>query len=150
MNEIIVEKPEKAEIDLSRLLGAVWKKLPLVGLTAGVCAMATLLGTLLFVAPKYQSSVLFSVHSNTISPEEIPGDISAARGMVTSCMVVLDTRETLEEVLRRFSYVDAKVLGVVFHCAEKNPLWLGKGRKQPNQKPDFESNLHGPKVGTGT
>ena len=112
MNENIMEKNEEIEIDLQRLFSAVWNKAWLVGLVAGVCAVVTLLGTLLFVTPKYQSSAMFYVNNNSLSLGEASlsitsADISASRGLVKSYIVILNTRESLNDVID-YAGVDRK------------------------------------------
>ena len=42
---------DEIEIDLSRLLGALLKRAWLIGIVAVLCAVLTLVGTVLFVAP---------------------------------------------------------------------------------------------------
>ncbi len=76
------------EIDMRKLM----KKLPLVCLTAVLCAALAFGGTLLFAAPQYESSVSFYISSNT-------GDLYASRSLVSSCIVILNARETLSEVI---------------------------------------------------
>ena len=104
MNENITEKNEEIEIDLSRLLGAVLNKAWLIGIVAVVCAVVTFLGTLFFVTPLYQSSAMFYVNNSALSLGEASlsissADISASRGLVKSYIVILKTRESLNDVI---------------------------------------------------
>ena len=103
MNENRVEKKEM-EIDVQRLLGAVWKKAWLVALTAVVCAVLTLLGSIYFITPQYESSAKFYVNNNAMSMGDKndsieSGDISASKSLVNSYIVILQTQETLNAVI---------------------------------------------------
>ena len=55
------------EVDLSRLLKAVWARAWVVVLSAVLCAVLVLGGTILFVTPTYESSVMFYVNNSAIS-----------------------------------------------------------------------------------
>ena len=107
MDERIINKQnEENEIDLSRMLGALVSKAWLLGIVAVVCAIATFLGTLFLVTPKYQSTAKFYVNNSSwsslgeVTLESIStGDISAARGLVKTYIVILNTRETLSDVI---------------------------------------------------
>lgn len=97
-------KNEEIEIDLSRLFGALLKRAWLIGIVAVVCALVTLLGTVLFVAPKYQSSAMFYVNNSSLSLGDVSvgvtsGDISASKSLVKTYIVILTTRETLNDVI---------------------------------------------------
>lgn len=102
----IHQHKEETEIDLSRMCGALISKAWLLGIVAVVCAIVTFLGTLFFVTPKYQSTAKFYVNNSSLSSlgevtlESITnGDISAARGLVKTYIVILNTRETLNDVI---------------------------------------------------
>ena len=68
------------------------------------CAVLTLVVTLLFVTPKYESSAMFYVNNNSVSLGDAAlsitsSDISASRGLVQSYIVILNTRESLNDVI---------------------------------------------------
>ncbi len=96
-------KNEEIEIDLSRLLGALLKKAWLLAAVAVICAVLTLAYTVLFVAPKYQSGAMFYVNNNSfdmgIDTMLSISDISAAKELVKSYIVILNTRETINDVI---------------------------------------------------
>lgn len=103
MNDNRVEKKEM-EIDVQRLLSAVWKKAWLVGMIAVICAALTLLGTIYFITPQYESSAKFYVNNNstTVGDPNVSidsGDISASKSLVDSYIVILHTQETLKAVI---------------------------------------------------
>ena len=103
MNET-TERNEVIEIDLQRLLNAVLSKARLVVIVSVLCAVLAFLGTFFFITPMYQSSAMFYVNNSSISLGDAAmsittGDISASRGLVKSYIVILNTQETLNEVI---------------------------------------------------
>ena len=109
MNENIKDRNEEIEIDLQRLVNAVMNKSWLVGIVAVVCAVVAFLGTFFFITPMYESSVMFYVNNSSLSLGEAAmsittGDISASRGLVKNYIIILNTRETLNDVI---DYVDS-------------------------------------------
>ena len=97
-------KNDEIEIDLTRLLGALVKKAWLIGLVAIICAVVTLVTTVLFIAPKYEASAMFYVNNNSLSVGDVDfsissSDISAAKSLVKTYIVILNTRETLNDVI---------------------------------------------------
>lgn len=99
-----VTKAETVEIDLGRLAGVLWKRAWLIALAAVLCAVVVLLGTVLFITPKYRSSVMFHVSNSVLEQGETAhsidsADISASRNLVESCLVLLKTGESLEAVI---------------------------------------------------
>ena len=102
MNEKPMEKKAELEIDLARLVRAVWKKAWLVALVGIVCAVAVLLGTILFITPEYQSSAMFYVNNSSVSVGNIsfsPSDLNASRDLVDSYIVILKSRTSLNDVI---------------------------------------------------
>ena len=104
MDEKAINKNEEIEIDISRLFGAVLNKSWLVMIVAFACAMVAFLGTFFFITPLYQSSAMFYVNNNALSVGSASlslssSDISASRGLVKTYIVILDTRETLLDVI---------------------------------------------------
>lgn len=96
-------KNEEIEIDLSRLFGALLKKAWLIGAVAVLCAVLTLAYTVLFVAPKYESATMLYVNNNglDVGIDSIisASDLSASKDLVNSYIVILKTRETLNDVI---------------------------------------------------
>ena len=104
MNEKNLERHEGVELDLRRLVNAVMKRLWLVVIAAVAGAAIFLFGTLLLITPKYQSSAMFYVNNSNISVGDVSvsmssGDLSTSRGLVKSYIVILQTRETLRDVI---------------------------------------------------
>ena len=97
---------EELEIDLQQLIGALVKKAWLIGLAAVICAVLAFVGTFLFITPKYQSTAKFYVNNSSLSSFSeaalssiTSADISASRGLVKTYIVILTTRETLNDVI---------------------------------------------------
>lgn len=87
-------------IDLRRLFSAILRKFWAVVLAAVIGAGAALLGTLYFITPQYRSSALFYVNGNSLSVGSISlSDLSAAKDLVNSYIVILKSRETLNSVI---------------------------------------------------
>lgn len=104
MNEQIVNRDEFVEIDVKRLIDAVVHKGWLVAIVAILCAVLTLLGTFFFVTPQYEASAMFYVNNSDISLGNTSlsltaSDISASRGLVDTYIVILNTRETMNDVI---------------------------------------------------
>ena len=104
MDERMIEKNDAMEIDLQRLLTALLSKAWLIGIVSVVCAVITLLGTVFFVTPQYKSSAMFYVNNSSMSLGDMAssitsGDITASRGLVKSYIIILNTRETLNDVI---------------------------------------------------
>ena len=98
------KKTSDIEIDLKRVVNTVVSKAWLIGIIAAICALLTFLGTFFFVVPKYESSAIFYVNNNAFevggtSLSLSTGDISAAKSLVDSYIVILNTRSTLNSVI---------------------------------------------------
>lgn len=96
-------KNEETEINLSRLFGALLKRAWLIAIVAVVCAIATLIYTVLFVTPKYKSGAMFYVNNSSVDLgvdlNLSASDISASQSLVNTYIVILNTRETLTDVI---------------------------------------------------
>ena len=97
---------DEIEIDLSRLIAALLDKAWLIGIVSVICALALFLGTFFFITPTYQSTAMFYVNNSSLSSLSdaalssiSSADISASRGLVKTYIVILNTRETLNDVI---------------------------------------------------
>ncbi|MBO5322989.1 MAG: polysaccharide biosynthesis tyrosine autokinase [Oscillospiraceae bacterium] len=104
MDDKMIQKNEEVEVDLGRLLQAVWRRIWLVALAAVVATAIALVGTLMFITPQYQSSAKFYVNNGSLSLGGASislsaSDISASKGLVNTYIVILGTRETLNDVI---------------------------------------------------
>ncbi len=99
-----MERQEEVEIDLRRLALAVWRKAWLVVLSAVLCAALAFAGTYYFVTPLYKASAMFYVNNSSISVGDAAfslstGDLSAAKSLVISYIVILESRSCLNDVM---------------------------------------------------
>ena len=99
-----IERNEGVEIDIQRVLGAVWSKLWVVILSAIMATVITVLGTVFLITPKYEASAMFYVNNNSLSLSDASfsissSDITASKSLVDSYIVILQTRESLNDVI---------------------------------------------------
>lgn len=88
------------ELDTCRLLGRILHRAWLVALGAAVGGAVFLLGTAWLVTPRFQSSAMFYVNNSAVSGDSISAaDLTAAKSLVDSYIVVLKTRESLQAVI---------------------------------------------------
>lgn len=106
MDDKTIKQNDEIEIDLQRLFRALANKAWLISIVAVVCAVVVLLGTVFFVTPKYQSTAMFYVNNNSVPSiaEDMlssitSADINASRGLVKTYIVILNTRESLNDVI---------------------------------------------------
>ena len=104
MNEQMTNNEEFVEINLKRLLDALLSKAWVTLLSAVLCAALTLGGTLLLITPKYEAAAMFYVNNSDISVggaslSLTSSDITASRGLVDTYIVILNSRETLVDVM---------------------------------------------------
>ena len=99
-----VRSEDVMEIDLMRLFDAVWKRVWIVAIASVLAAVMTLLVTVFCITPQYQASAMFYVNNSNISLGDASlsissGDISASKSLVSTYIVILNTRETLNDVI---------------------------------------------------
>lgn len=106
MNEQVTKQDEYVEIDLKRIFAALWQRIWLVILVAVMSAVITFVCVYFFVAKQYQSSAMFYVNNSDISVGSASldissADINASKDLVESYIVILNTRDTLQNVITR-------------------------------------------------
>lgn len=92
------------EIDLGRIWKAVLKRFWLICIVSVLCAVITTVSTFFLVTPKYESSAMFYVNNNSLSVGDASfsisqGDISAAKSLVDTYIVILNSRACLNDVI---------------------------------------------------
>ena len=97
-------KKEEIEIDLGRLFRSVMSRAWLVGLLAVLCAVLAFGITFFFITPQYESTAMFYVNNSNLSLGDASvsitsGDLTTSRNLVDSYIVILETRETLVDVI---------------------------------------------------
>lgn len=91
------------EIDILKLASLLIRKSWLIISVAVLCAILVFANTLFFVTPQYTASVLMYVNNSSISIggqslSISSGELSAAKTLVDTYRIILNTRLTLEEV----------------------------------------------------
>ena len=106
MNEKQKSQGATKELDIRRLFSLLYRKAWLIGLTAVVCAVITFLVSFYFITPKYDSSTMFYVNNSggglsleSITSSISASDITAGRNLVDSYIIILESRETLLDVM---------------------------------------------------
>lgn len=104
MNEKQRMNQESQGVNLQRAVAAMIHKMWLIVLSAVLCAAITFTGTYFLITPKYESAALFYVNNNSFSLGDASlsidsGDISASKSLVNSYIVILNTRESIDEVI---------------------------------------------------
>lgn len=104
MENKAAERKAGIEINLQRLFGEIVNKLWLIILVSVVMAVVTFLGTFFFVTPQYEASAMFYVNNNSLSMGDASfsitsSDITASKSLVKSYIVILKTRESLDDVI---------------------------------------------------
>ena len=92
------------EIDLKRLLNALWHKAWLIAIAAVVGAALLFGATKYFVTPLYTSSAMFYVNNSALSLGDTSvsisnSDITASKNLVNTYAVILKTRACLNDVI---------------------------------------------------
>jgi capsular exopolysaccharide synthesis family protein len=92
------------EIDFGRVFRAVLDRAWLVAIVAVLCAVLTLVGTIFLITPQYESTAMFYVNNSNLSFGDASlsissGDLTTSRNLVDSYIVILNTRETLVDVI---------------------------------------------------
>lgn len=95
---------EFTEVDLRSVLDALLRRSWIVVLISILCAALVFGCTFAFVTPKYEASAKFYVNNSAFTVGETSlsitsGDITASKSLVNLYIVILDTRETLNEVI---------------------------------------------------
>lgn len=103
MNEKDLQRNEVVEIDIGRVFRAIMDRVWTVVGVSIVCAVLVFIGTFFFVTPQYKSSAMFYVNNNSFSVGDASlsissGDLVTSRNLVSSYIVILRTRETLNDV----------------------------------------------------
>ena len=104
MDEKEMNQHNEVEIDIGRIVFAILDRVWLVVLVCVLCAALVFGYTYQFVTPRYQSAAMFYVNNNSFSVGDAAlsissGDLVTSRGLVDSYIVILKTRETLNEVI---------------------------------------------------
>lgn len=97
---------DEDEIDLLKLIKALWRKAWLLILSAILCGGLALGFTYFYIEPLYQSSAQMYVNNSSLSLDSAAlsitsGDISASKSLVATYIVILKSRQVLEEIISK-------------------------------------------------
>ena len=104
MNEQAMKKEKSGEIGFNRIFAALWHRIWLIILVAVLCAALTFALVFYLVTPQYEASAMFYVNNSEFSVGDTQlnltaGDITAAKDLVDSYIVILNTRTSLNEII---------------------------------------------------
>ena len=104
MDEKEKTQREEIEIDIGRVIRAIMDRAWRVILSSVLCAAIAFGYTYYFITPQYQSAAMFYVNNNSFNVGDAAlsitsGDLVTSRGLVDSYIVILKTRETLNDVI---------------------------------------------------
>ncbi len=93
------------EIDLLQLFRALWRNALVIILVAILFGGIAFGGTYLFISPKYEASAMLYVNNSSVtlgntSVSITSGELSAAQTLVSTYIVILKSRTTLDEVIQ--------------------------------------------------
>jgi len=92
------------EIDILKLLRALWKKAWLIAISMAVAGVLCLSYAAIFVTPQYKSTAMMYVNNSSISEGAASFTISemnAAKSLLDIYVIILESRATLEEVIEQ-------------------------------------------------
>ena len=93
------------EIDLLQLFRALWRNALIIILVAIIFGGLAFGGTFMFISPKYEASAMIYVNNSSVtlgntSVSITSGELSAAQTLVSTYIVILKSRTTLDEVIQ--------------------------------------------------
>ena len=97
---------EVYELDLLRTLKVIWRYILLILASAIICGALAFGYAYQFISPQYQAQALMYVNNGTVNiggTKVIVGgsDVSGARSVVSTYLVILKSRTTLNEVIEK-------------------------------------------------
>ena len=104
MNEKNMKCIDEQEVNLTRIFRAVLDRAWMVAIISVLCAVLAFGCTFFFITPQYQSTAMFYVNNSNLSIGDASlsisnGDLVTSRNLVDSYIVILNTRETLLDVI---------------------------------------------------
>ena len=104
MDEREKSQRDEIEINIGWVVRAIMNRAWRVIMASVLCAAIAFGYTFQFITPQYQSTAMFYVNNNSFSVGDAAlsitsGDLVTSRGLVDSYIVILKTRETLNEVI---------------------------------------------------
>ncbi len=105
------------ELNLVQLLRAMWNRAWAIVLAAVICAGALFSYASFVITPKYQAEILLYVNNSSFSVGSTSfsisnSELSAAQSLVDTYIIILNSRNTLKEVIKEadldYSYAELK------------------------------------------
>ena len=98
------QEKEYRTVDLLKLAEGLLKRAWMIALSVMLCGIIAFLHAVFFITPLYESQILFYVNNSSISLGSTsvsisPSEISAAKSLVDTYIVILETRMTLNDVI---------------------------------------------------
>lgn len=98
-----IEKNQELEIDIQRLFSELVRKAWIIIVAAIIMGLLSLGFTQFFITPQYEATAMFYVNNGSLSVGGTSlslssSDISVSKSLVDSYIVILKTRETLNDV----------------------------------------------------
>ena len=106
-----IEKNQELEIDIQRLFSELVRKAWIIIVAAIIMGLLSLGFTQFFITPQYEATAMFYVNNGSLSVGGTSlslssSDISVSKSLVDSYIVILKTRETLNDVADYAADVD--------------------------------------------
>lgn len=98
------ENTESREIDLLQMASALVKKWWVIAVATVLAGIIAFGYTRLGITPKYEATAMFYVNSSSISGKLSLAELNAAEKSVKPCCIILETRLSLEEVIREGNF----------------------------------------------
>lgn len=96
---------DEIEIDLLKLVKDLWRRAWIIALAAIIGAGGMFSYAAFGITPLYQASALMYVNNSTVSLSSgfaiSPGELAAAQSLVETYSIILESRNTLDEVIER-------------------------------------------------
>ncbi len=104
--DIANKKPEveegEVQIDLLRLVGALWHRAWIIALAAILFGGAAFVWAKFMITPLYETSALVYVNNSAVSTDSTtsitPNELTAAKSLVETYIVILQAESTMEEL----------------------------------------------------
>lgn len=106
MEKQVQKNSNTIEVDLMKLLKALWRRIWAIVLATVIFGSSAFLYASFAVTPMYKATALMYVNNSAISVGSTsfsitPGELSAAKHLVDIYVVILKTRNTLDEVIEK-------------------------------------------------
>ena len=106
MDEMDKRNDDELEIDLLKLMSALWRRAWAIVLVTVIFGAATLACTVFLVTPLYKAESLMYVNSSNISlggakVSISQGELTAAQSLIKTYVVILNSRTTLNDVIEQ-------------------------------------------------